>query len=94
MSSIFESAIFKSVSEPYTYNINAQISSNIVVETLGQKIKQLRLFHGLTQLEFGKSIDRAPTTIANFENGYKIPNNSILNNIISIYNLDENYFNI
>lgn len=49
---------------------------------------------GLTQSEFGENINKAFTTIANWENGRRTPTESILINLISLYRLDNNYFNI
>lgn len=60
--------------------------------TIGQKLKKLRLRLGLTQSQFGKSINKALTTIANLENGYRMPTNDILESIIRLYKLDKNYF--
>lgn len=62
--------------------------------TIGNKINQLRISSGLTQKQFGESLGKALTTIANYENGYRNPSTDILNHIISIYNLDKNYFTI
>ncbi|GAA0076227.1 hypothetical protein UT300005_06050 [Clostridium sp. CTA-5] len=92
MSSIFKNAIFKELFKKYTYNLNSSLYPILQAQTIGDKIKLLRLNNGLTQLQFGKSINKALTTIANFENGHRIPSDSILNDIINIYNLNKNYF--
>ena len=69
--------------------------SNILPEnTIGEKIKKLRSSLGLTQSQFGKPLDKALTTIANWESGYRKPPKDILNHIVHVYKLDKNYFKI
>ena len=93
MYSVFESATFKELfKEPYIYHLNNCLYPLHPALTIGCKIRQLRLSLGLSQFKFGKSINKALTTIANYENEHRIPPNTILDTIISIYNLDKNYF--
>lgn len=61
-------------------------------KTIGQKIKKIRLGLGLTQSQFGKSLNKALTTIANWESGYRTPPEDILKYIVSYYKLEKNYF--
>ncbi|MDR3593578.1 helix-turn-helix transcriptional regulator [Clostridium sp.] len=63
-------------------------------DTLGGKIRNLRMSVGLTQKQFGQHLGKALNTIANYENGYRKPPQDILNLIIELYDLDKNYFNI
>lgn len=74
--------------------LTTSLSNQLPENTIGKKIKKLRTSLGLTQKQFGKKINRAVTTIANWENGYRIPPKDILINVINLYNLDKNYFKI
>lgn len=43
-----------------------------------EKIKWLRINLGLSQTQFGQPLNKALTTIANYENGHKNPPKHIL----------------
>lgn len=91
--SIFESATFRNILETHTYNIYKYLYSYDTTNlSISERIKNVRLVNRLSQKQFGKSINKALTTIANYESGYRKPSKEILDSIISIYQLDKNYF--
>ncbi|WP_099716784.1 helix-turn-helix transcriptional regulator [Clostridium sp. LS] len=92
--SIFERTRYNIVFENHTFFLTYSLSSHLIENTIGKKIKKLRISLGLTQSEFGNKLNRALTTIANWENGHRVPPKYILNNIINLYDLDKSYFNI
>jgi DNA-binding transcriptional regulator YiaG len=94
MCSVFKRTSYDSIFYNHTFNLISSLSSQLVENTTGKKIKKLRIALGLTQSQFGKKLNRAVTTIANWENGNRIPPKDILITIIKLYNLDKNYFTI
>lgn len=54
---------------------------------LGKKLKKIRLFHHLTQLEFAKSINTTQSVISAYENGTKTIQTSFLFEICQKYNI-------
>ena len=92
MTSISERTTFKNVLESHTYNLNYSLYNTIPNDSIGDKIKRVRITNRLTQKYFGESIGKALTTIANYESNYRKPSKEILNSIISIYKLDKKYF--
>ena len=74
--------------------ITSSLSNQLSENTIGEKIKKIRSSLGLTQLQFGRTLDKALTTVSNWENGNKNPPKHILTRIVSIYKLDNNYFEI
>lgn len=78
----------------HSFNITSSLSNILPENTIGEKIKKLRSSLGLTQLQFGQPLNKALTTIANWENGYRNPSKYILTRIVSIYKLDTHYFEI
>lgn len=94
MCKVTTSDTFKEVFSPLTFNINEALASSIPDKTLGDKIRKLRISLGLTQLQFAKSINRGFGTITKWEQNLTIPTPYTLSEIICIYNLPSNYFNI
>ncbi|SDO89018.1 hypothetical protein SAMN04488529_101737 [Clostridium gasigenes] len=88
-----QSATIKEVFQCVNFKIIDSLYSNLPETTIGQKIRKLRLIYELTQLEFAKSIHRGFGTITKWEQELTFPNKDSISYIISIYNLDENYFN-
>ena len=91
MTCIYERTTFRKIIESHTYNLNYSLY-DISANSIGDKIKKVRLINGLTQKDFGKSINKALTTIANYESNLKNPPKETLDSIISIYQLDKKYF--
>ena len=92
MTCISERTIFREIIESHTYNLNYSLYNTAANSSIGDKIKKVRLINGLTQKDFGKSINKALTTIANYESNLKNPPKETLDSIISIYQLDKKYF--
>ncbi|PWW90667.1 hypothetical protein CYK80_06380 [Clostridium perfringens] len=61
-------------------------------KTIGDKIKRLRISTGLNYNDFAKKARVGTMTIYRWETGERIPNNIYLNQLITKFNLDENYF--
>ena len=91
---VFESAIMKEVFKPVIFNISNSLYFDLPENTVGQKIIKLRLTKNLTQLEFAKSLHKGFGTITKWEQELTSPYEKNLSDIISIYNLDKNYFNL
>ena len=92
MTCISERTTFSKIIESHTYNLNYSLYNTAVNSSIGDRIKKVRLINGLSQKDFGESINKAYTTISNYESNRKKPNKSILDSIISIYKLDKKYF--
>lgn len=61
-------------------------------ETIGDKIKRLRISTGLNYNDFAKKARVGTMTIYRWETGVRIPNDIYLNKIIKNFNLDNDYF--
>lgn len=61
-------------------------------ETIGDKIKKLRISNGLNYNDFAKKARVGTMTIYRWENGLRVPDYKYLNQLITKFNLDENYF--
>lgn len=59
--------------------------------TLGQRIKQLRKEHNLTQEEFGKIFGIVKSTVSLYEHDKSIPDDSIKNMIADYFNVSIDY---
>lgn len=89
-----QSATFKKVFEPIIFKITDSLYSNLPEDTIGEKIKKLRLKYNITQLQFARSIHRGFGTVTKWEQEITTPSNNTLSDIVTIYNLDENYFDL
>ena len=56
--------------------------------TLGEKIKYLRKFRGMTQKEFGTAIGLDDNRIAQYETNYRVPKRDLLINMAKALNVD------
>ena len=61
-------------------------------ETIGDKIKLLRIKSGLTYNQFAKKIGVSVMTIYRWEKGIRIPSNIYLEIIDQKFNIDKNTF--
>ena len=94
MCTVITGDTFKRVFSPLIFNINEAIVSTIPDKTIGDKIKKLRISLGLTQLQFSKSIHRGFGTVSKWEQNLTIPKPDVIKNIIILYNLSDDYFNL
>lgn len=58
---------------------------------MNKRIKLIREHHGLTQDKFGKKIGSARNTIANYENGNRIPSNAVITSICREFDVNEEW---
>ena len=58
---------------------------------MNNRIKMIRNAKNLTQDEFGKRIGSARNTIANYENGNRVPSNAVLTSICREYGVNETW---
>ena len=61
-------------------------------ETIGDKIKRLRISTGLNYNDFAKKANVGTMTIYRWETGKRIPNKNYLNQLIQNFSINENYF--
>lgn len=54
-------------------------------------IKKVRLDQGLTQTEFGSMIGVKGNTITGYENGVRVPSDSVINNICKTFGVNEGW---
>ncbi len=66
---------------------------NLPNETLGDKIKILRLLSRLNYNDFARKAKVGTMTIYRWENNKRIPNKKYLKQLIKNFNLNKNYFN-
>ena len=62
--------------------------------TIGDKIRLLRIKSGLSYNEFAKKAEVGTMTIYRWESNQRIPNEKYLNLLINNFNLSKDYFNI
>ncbi|MDD9146927.1 helix-turn-helix domain-containing protein [Sporolactobacillus sp. KGMB 08714] len=58
---------------------------------LGDRIKQLRKEHGLTQAQLAEILNIKKTTISNYETGYSTPSNEMLKNLANVLDASTDY---
>lgn len=58
---------------------------------IGDRIRQLRTSHFLTQHELAKKIDIAQSTLAMYERNKRIPSADVLNNLSAVLNVSIDY---
>lgn len=94
MCSVNKTAIFSEIFNQYSYNLYKSLADLIVANTIGEKIQKLRYSLNLSQLQFAKSIHRGFGTVTKWEQGITVPSEEAIRDIIKIYNLDDEYFNL
>ena len=93
---MYKNATFNIALEPLYINLKTYKDSLICAlptDSIGKKIRKLRLSLGLTQDQFGTMIGSKNTTVANWENEYKTPLPKTLKKIIKTFNLPKDFFN-
>ena len=63
-------------------------------ETMADKIKILRISTGLNYNDFAKKAKVGTMTIYRWETGLRVPDSKYLNQLINIFKLNKNFFNI
>lgn len=58
----------------------------------GNKLKELREFHKLTQEDFGKIFNLSRSTISKYEKNQLEPNINLIQNIINYFHVKANFF--
>lgn len=58
---------------------------------MNSRIKMIRTKNDMTQDEFGKRIGSARNTIANYENGNRVPSNAVITSICREFNVNETW---
>lgn len=61
-------------------------------ETIGDKIKRLRISTGLNYNDFAKKAKVGTMTIYRWETGKRTPNKNYLNQLIQNFSINKNYF--
>lgn len=87
----FESATFKKIFNKYSIEYDEY--SELPETTISEKIKKLRAINKLSQKELANIIGRSEATITQWEIGRCRPNTAAQNNMIKLFNLNNNYFN-
>lgn len=70
------------------------IIDNLPNETIGDKIKRLRISTGLNYNDFARKAKVGTMTIYRWESGERIPQEKYLKQLTENFNLDKNYFTI
>lgn len=60
--------------------------------TIGEKIKELRLLNGMSQVELAKRINIGKTTLSNYESGYSKPMPDVIIEIANVLDATLEYF--
>lgn len=76
------------------YDKEFYIADSLPNETIGDKIKKLRISTGLNYNDFAKKAKVGTMTIYRWETGERVPNNIYLNQLIEIFKLEKYYFKI
>ena len=58
---------------------------------IGERIKKVRRDKRLTQTEFGSSIGVKGNTVTGYENGTRVPSDSVINNICKTFHVNETW---
>ena len=57
----------------------------------GERLRQLREQHNLSQEEMGRRVGRSKPVISNYENNLKVPSLDVLTSIAALYNVSLDY---
>ena len=58
----------------------------------GEKIKQLRISHGMTQEDLANKLDIGKSAVSNYEKGYRKPKQSLIFTLANTFDVSINYF--
>ena len=58
----------------------------------GEKIKQLRISHGMTQEDLANKLDIGKSAVSNYEKGYRKPKQSLIFKLANTFDVSINYF--
>ncbi len=73
-------------------NEEVSIFDNLPNETIGDKIKKLRISSRLNYNDFARKAEVGTMTIYRWETGDRVPNDIYLERLVKNFNLDEDYF--
>ena len=63
------------------------IDKKEAIETLGKRIRQIRLMHKLSQEELGQILGKSASTIYGYENGKIIPPSKVIMDISRLFHI-------
>ncbi|WP_423244456.1 helix-turn-helix transcriptional regulator [Clostridium beijerinckii] len=91
---LYKSATFRSVFELFTVNYREFLANaifNDLEDNITNRIRKLRYLSGLSQIEFGKKVNRKVVTVGQWERGIFNPSLPSKKKIIKAFNLPKNY---
>lgn len=91
---MYKSATFYRIFSQHSFIIHKTLADIVVPNTIGGKIRKLRHSLNITQLQFAKSIHRGFGTVTKWEQEITPPKEEAINDIIRVYELEEDYFNL
>ncbi|WHY71050.1 helix-turn-helix domain-containing protein [Fictibacillus enclensis] len=62
------------------------------MKNIGQRIKTLRLDHGMTLQELGKEVQFNYSNLSKIERGCRMPSVELLSQLAQLYNVEISYF--
>lgn len=93
---MYKSATFRNVFETFSINYREFLNKDFLdfpENTIANKIRKIRYFTGLSQVNFGKKINRCEYTIFAWETGIFEPTLISRKILIKTFNLPKDYFN-
>ena len=94
MCGVYSSTTFYEIFSQHSFIIHETLAGILVPKTIGEKIRKLRYSLDITQLQFATSIHRGFGTVTKWEQELTTPSQEALDDIINIYNLEDDYFDI
>ena len=92
MCGVYSNATFSKIFAPVEFTVHESIVDSEAPETIAEKIVLLRYSMNLTQLQFARSIHRGFSTVTKWEQELTTPSQDALDEIIRVYELEEDYF--
>lgn len=89
---MYESATFRRVFELYSVSYKEFLLKDFPEDTIANKIRKIRYITGLSQINFGKMINRCEYTIFAWETGIFEPTPISKKRLIKTFNLPKNFF--
>lgn len=91
---MYRSATFLKTFAPLKFKSPESITNSMTATTIGKKIMLLRYSLDLTQLQFARSIGRVFGSVTKWEQELTTPSKPTLDDIINIYDLEDDYFDM
>lgn len=89
---MYKSATFKKVFESFSVSYREFLLKDFPEDTIANKIRKIRYITGLSQINFGKVINRCEYTIFAWEAGIFEPTSPSKKILIKTFNLPKDYF--